>query len=147
MRKFIFLILLQCLVGLSFAQEGVSEGFTAADRIENLRRVGEVSKLFVDAGVFALASFISPFKKDREHIKSLFKENEFLEIYVKTDIEEAKKRDPKGLYKKAIAGEIPNFTGIDSPYEEPSNPDITIDTKKLSPDEAVNIILKFIAKS
>lgn len=122
-------------------------GFSDTDRIENLRRVGEVSKLFVDAGVFALASFISPFKKDREHIKSLFKENEFLEIYVKTDIEEAKKRDPKGLYKKAIAGEIPNFTGIDSPYEEPSNPDITIDTKKLSPDEAVNIILKFIAKS
>lgn len=122
-------------------------GFSDTDRIENLRRVGEVSKLFVDAGVFTLASFISPFKKDRENIKSLFKENDFLEIYVKTDIEEAKKRDPKGLYKKAIAGEIPNFTGIDSPYEEPTNPDITIDTNKFTPDEAVDIILKFISKS
>ena len=122
-------------------------GFSDADRIENLRRVGEVSKLFVDAGVFTLASFISPFKKDRENIKSLFKENNFLEIYVKTDIEEAKKREPNGLYKKAIAGKIPNFTGIDSPYEEPTNPDITIDTTKLTPDEAVDIILKFISKS
>ena len=122
-------------------------GFTETDRIENLRRVGEVAKLFVDAGVLTVASFISPFIKDRDNIRALFPKNIFFEIYIKTTLDEAKKRDPKGLYKKALNGEIPNFTGIDSPYEEPVNPELVIDTNKVSPDEAVKIILKLIEEN
>ena len=119
-------------------------GFSNSDRIENLRRVGEVAKLFVDAGIFTLASFISPFQKDRDNIRAMFKEEQFIEIYVKTTLEEAIKRDPKGLYKKAIKGDIPNFTGIGSPYEEPVNPDLTIDTNKLNEEQSVSKILNLI---
>jgi bifunctional enzyme CysN/CysC len=122
----------------------VDLGFTKNDRIENLRRSGEVSKILHDAGVTVIASFISPFTKDREQIKSLFKEGDFFEVYVKADIETIKQRDPKGLYKKALNNEIPNFTGINDAYEEPINPHLIIDTTKLSPEEAVNQICSMI---
>ena len=119
-------------------------GFSSEDRIENLRRVGEVSRLLYDSGVFVLSSFISPFKSDRKNIRDLFPEGDFIEIYIKCDIDTLVNRDPKGLYKKAISGEIPNFTGIGSIYEEPEKPDIEIDTSRLSIDESVNLILRFL---
>jgi bifunctional enzyme CysN/CysC len=103
-------------------------GFTEADRIENIRRVAEVARLMIDAGLIVLVTFISPFQKDRQYARSLFQQEEFFEIFIDTPIEEAEKRDPKGLYKKARSGEIKNFTGIDSPYEKPTNPDILINT-------------------
>ena len=119
-------------------------GFNEEDRVENLRRVGEVAKLIHDSGLIVLASFISPFRKDRQNIRSKFPENNFIEIYIKTSLEELKTRDPKGLYKRAISGQIPNFTGISSPYEEPKNPEIIIDTEKFTATEAVEIIYKFL---
>ena len=119
-------------------------GFTDEDRIENLRRVGEISKILYDSGIFVLASFIAPFASDRRDIKDLFKEGDFIEIYVKCDLESLKKRDPKGLYKKALSGEIPNFTGVNSPYEEPENPDLVVDTAKLNLEESVKIIIDFL---
>ena len=119
-------------------------GFTVEDRIENLRRVGEISKILYDSGVYVLASFISPFAKDRRNIKKLFKDEDFIEIYVKCDIDSLKKRDPKGLYKKALSGEIPNFTGINSPYEEPENPALVLDTSKLTINECLKIIIDYL---
>ncbi len=121
-------------------------GFSNEDRIENLRRVGELSKILFDSGVFVLASFISPFAKDRRSIKELFGEDDFFEIYVKCDLKLLKKRDPKGLYKKALSGEIPNFTGINSPYEEPENPDLIIDTARLNLEESAKLIIDFLEK-
>jgi bifunctional enzyme CysN/CysC len=103
-------------------------GFTDADRVENIRRVGEVAKLIADAGLITLVSFISPFRSERRMARDLMGEGEFIEVFVDTPIEECKKRDPKGLYAKAEAGEIKNFTGIDSPYEAPENPEIHITT-------------------
>lgn len=103
-------------------------GFTAADRVENIRRVGEVAKLFVDAGLIVLCSFISPFRAERETVRSLVNEAEFLEIFVSAPLEVCEGRDPKGLYAKSRAGRLPNFTGIDSPYEPPENPDLVLDT-------------------
>ncbi len=119
-------------------------GFTIEDRIENLRRVGEISKILYDSGVYVLASFISPFAKDRRNMKKLFKDEDFIEIYVKCDINSLKKRDPKGLYKKALSGEIPNFTGINSTYEEPENPDLVLDTSKLTINECSKIIIDYL---
>ena len=119
-------------------------GFKKSDRIENLRRVGEVAKILHDAGVIVLASFISPFTKDRKRIKKLFPKNDFIEIYVKASLDVVQKRDPKGLYKKAKAGEIPNFTGISSPYEEPKKPDILIDTDTTDPEKSVDMIIKYL---
>ncbi len=101
--------------------------FSKEGRIENIRRIGEVSNLFVDAGLIVLTSFISPFKKDREIVRNLLPKNKFIEIFVDCDLETCEKRDPKGLYKKARAGEINDFTGISSPYEEPKNPELKID--------------------
>lgn len=121
-------------------------GFKEEDRVENLRRVGEVARLMHDSGLIVLASFISPFKKDRKNIRSKFSDGDFIEIYIKTSLEEAKSRDPKGLYKRAISGEIPNFTGISSPYEEPINPEIIIDTEKLTAIEAVDVIYQYLKK-
>ena len=103
-------------------------GFTAADRVENIRRVGEVARLFLDAGTIVLCSFISPFRAEREAVRSLVGPGEFLEIYVTAPLDVCKRRDPKGLYAKSLAGHLPNFTGIDSPYEEPEEPDLVIDT-------------------
>jgi len=116
-------------------------GFNDADRVENIRRVGEVAKLMLDAGIVVISSFISPFLSDREMVRGLVGEQDFIEIFINTPLEVAEKRDPKGLYKKARSGLIPNFTGISSPYEAPETPDIEIDTTKLSPNESVLKIL------
>lgn len=121
-------------------------GFDSAGRKENIRRAGEVAKIMVDAGIIVLASFISPFVEDREAVRSLFQEGEFCEVYVSTNLDECIKRDPKGLYEKALRGEIPEFTGISSPYEPPPNPEITIDTVSCSPHEAVHMILNHLTE-
>ena len=119
-------------------------GFDDADRVENIRRVGEVAKLMLDAGIVVISSFISPFISDREMVKRLIGEEEFIEIFINTPLEVVEERDPKGLYKKARSGLIPNFTGISSPYEEPNSPDIEIDTTKLSPKDSVQKILDLL---
>ena len=116
-------------------------GFTEADRIENIRRVGEVAKLMTDAGLIVITAFISPFKAEREMVRAMLPEGEFIEIFVDTPLAEAERRDVKGLYKKARAGQLKNFTGIDSPYETPENPEIRIDTTNMTPDEAANAIV------
>lgn len=105
-------------------------GFTAEDREENIRRIGEVGKLFVHAGMIVLTAFISPFRSDRRMVRSLLEEGEFIEIYVRAPLDLCEDRDPKGLYKRARSGEIPNFTGIDSPYEVPVKPEIIVDTSE-----------------
>ncbi|MGC5771075.1 adenylyl-sulfate kinase [Paenibacillus pabuli] len=121
-------------------------GFTAEDRQENLRRIGEVSKLMVDAGLFVLSAFISPHAHDREMVKQLFEADDFIEIYVRCSIEECERRDPKGLYKKARSGDIPHFTGISAPYDIPENPSLVIDTEELSIDEAVQEIVQHLER-
>lgn len=119
-------------------------GFDDMDRVENIRRVGEVSKLMADAGLLVMVSFISPFKAERRLARELMEDGEFVEIFIDTPLAEAEKRDPKGLYKKARAGEIENFTGISSPYEAPENPEIRIDTTTMSPAEASSYILNWL---
>lgn len=120
---------------LDFSEEG---------RKENIRRIGEVSKLMTEAGVVTLTAFISPFRDDRDSVRKLFSDGDFLEIYVKCSLEECEKRDVKDLYSKARKGEIKNFTGIDSPYEEPLNPDLVIDTSEKNIEESVELIYRFI---
>jgi adenylylsulfate kinase len=119
-------------------------GFSAEDRAENIRRIAEVAKLFCDAGIIVLASFISPYRKDREVARALHASGDFIEAYVKASLAAAERRDPKGLYKKARAGELKNFTGIDDPYEEPASPEIKIDTESLSPDQAASKITSYL---
>ena len=119
-------------------------GFTDKDRVENIRRVAEVAKLMCDAGLIVITAFISPFRLEREMARSLFEKNDFKEIYISTPLKVAEKRDPKGLYKKARQGKIPNFTGIDSIYEKPINPELEIDTSKVSLSKAVKKILNII---
>ena len=119
-------------------------GFSAEDRAENIRRIGEVAKLFTDAGVIAITSFISPYKKDRDLVRALNKPGEFVEVYVNVSLETAEKRDPKGLYKKARAGQIKGFTGIDDPYEAPEKAEIVIETEKLKPEQAAEKILTYL---
>jgi bifunctional enzyme CysN/CysC len=121
-------------------------GFTEADRIENIRRVGEVARLMVDAGLIVLTAFISPFRAERHMVRRMVPEGEFLEVFIDTPLSEAEKRDAKGLYAKARAGELKNFTGIDSPYEPPEAPEIRIDTTQLSADEAADRILEELLK-
>jgi bifunctional enzyme CysN/CysC len=122
-------------------------GFTEADRIENIRRVGEVARLMADAGLIVLTAFISPFRAERHMVRRMVPAGEFFEIFVDTPIAEAEKRDVKGLYAKARAGELKNFTGIDSPYEPPEDPEIHIDTTKLGPEEAADLIVdKLLAR-
>src|SRR3954469_2909079 len=116
-------------------------GFSAEDRAENIRRIGEVARLFTDAGVIVLVSFISPYRRDRDAVRALLGPGEFVEVYVKVSVQAAEKRDPKGLYKKARAGEIKGFTGIDDPYEEPQRPEVVIDTERTTPEEAAGQIL------
>ncbi len=111
-------------------------GFSAEDRTENIRRIGEVAKLFTDAGVIAITSFISPYKKDRDAVRAGMKPGEFIEVYVQVSLAEAEKRDPKGLYKKARAGQMKGFTGIDDPYEAPEKPEILIETEKTNAGDA-----------
>jgi adenylylsulfate kinase len=123
-------------------------GFSADDRAENIRRIGEVAKLFTDAGVIAITSFISPYKKDRDAVRAGMKPGEFIEVYINVSLEAAEKRDPKGLYKKARAalasGKGMNFTGIDDPYEAPEKPEIVIDTEKTKPEQAAERLLKYL---
>ena len=116
-------------------------GFSAEDRAENIRRIGEVAKLMVDAGVVVLTAFISPFKAERAMVRELFEDGEFSEIFVDTPLAITEERDPKGLYQKARRGEIPNFTGIGSPYEVPTDPDIRVDTSTQSVEEIVKQLL------
>ncbi len=117
-------------------------GFTEADRIENIRRVGEVAKLMTDAGLIVLTAFISPFRAEREMVRAMLPEGEFVEIFVDTPLEVAEARDVKGLYKKARAGALKNFTGIDSPYEAPQAPDIRVNTTSMTPEEAADFIIQ-----
>src|SRR3982750_1105944 len=116
-------------------------GFSAEDRAENIRRIGEVAKLFADAGVIAITSFISPYKKDRDAVRASMKPGEFIEVYLNVSLAAAEKRDPKGLYKKARAGETKGFTGIDDPYEAPEKAEIVVDTEALTAEEAAGTIL------
>ncbi len=124
-------------------REGLNKdlGFSPEDRTENIRRIAEVANLMVDAGLVVLAAFVSPYKKDRDNIRHIVKDVNFVEIYVNTSLEECERRDVKGLYKKARAGEIKNMTGISAPYEEPENPDIEIKTESASIDQAVDMVL------
>ncbi|WP_233096126.1 adenylyl-sulfate kinase [Alicyclobacillus sp. SO9] len=119
-------------------------GFSPEDRKENIRRIGEVSKLFVDAGVVVLSAFISPYQADRNLVRELVDEDEFIEIYVKCSLAECEKRDPKGLYKKARLGEIKQFTGIDAPYEEPVAPELVVETDKQTLDESVQQVISYL---
>jgi adenylylsulfate kinase len=123
-------------------------GFSAADREENIRRIGEVAKLFADAGLLTMTSFISPYRKDRDTVRGLHDAGKlpFIEVHVNTPIETCEGRDPKGLYKKARAGQLKGFTGIDDPYEAPLNAELTIDTTKTSPQEATTVLLEYLSK-
>jgi adenylylsulfate kinase len=120
-------------------------GFSAEDREENIRRIGEVAKLFVDGGTIVLTAFISPYRRDRELVRELVEEGEFIEVFVDTPLNVCEDRDPKGLYKKARAGEIKGFTGIDDPYEAPERPEITLHTDQKSIEESVVQILEELA--
>jgi bifunctional enzyme CysN/CysC len=115
-------------------------GYSEADRVENIRRVTQVARLLVDAGLIVIVSFISPFRAQRDHARSLFDPGEFLEIFVDTPLLECERRDPKGLYAKARRGELKNFTGIDSPYEPPISPEVHLQTTLQTPDECVDCI-------
>ena len=117
-------------------------GFSAEDRAENIRRIGEVGKLFADAGIITLTAFISPYKADRNAVRALFEPGRFFEVYVDTPIEVCEQRDPKGLYKKARAGEIKGFTGIDDPYEAPDKPELVLKTAAMSPQEATVVLVQ-----
>lgn len=119
-------------------------GFSEEDRRENIRRIGEVARLFTDAGMVVLAAFISPYQEDRDRVRALFDPSEFIEIYVKCDLGTCEERDPKGLYRKARAGELRDFTGIDSPYQEPPTPELIIDTGRTEIEECVDAILNHL---
>ncbi|MFO0754141.1 MAG: adenylyl-sulfate kinase [Thermodesulfovibrionales bacterium] len=119
-------------------------GFSHREREENIRRIGEVAKLFTENGIITMTAFISPFRSDRDKVRASLGEENFVEIYVKCPLEELRRRDPKGLYKKALAGEVKEFTGISSPYEEPLLPEIILDSSLLSPDECVQELLRLL---
>lgn len=121
-------------------------GFSAADRAENLRRVGEMARLFLDAGVISLAAFISPFRKDRAHVRDIVGADDYIEIYTRCPLEICEERDVKGIYKKARAGEIPEFTGVSSPYEEPLNPDLVVDTGATSLEDGAQQVLALLTR-
>jgi len=122
-------------------------GFSPDDRVENIRRIGEVARLFADAGVLTCTSFISPYRADRDQARKIHDEAglPFIEVYVKATVELCEQRDPKGLYKKARAGQLKEFTGVSAPYEEPLNPELVIDTADLSPDQATALLLLYLS--
>ena len=122
-------------------------GFSPEDRTENIRRIGEVSKLFTDAGIIVFSSFISPYRADRDAVRKIMGDGDFLEIWVNASVETCEGRDVKGLYKKARAGEIPEFTGISAPYEEPTNPELVIDTNGQTVDESVAHLISLLEKT
>ena len=119
-------------------------GFAPEDRVENIRRIGEVARLFADAGGLVLSAFISPYREDRDRVRGLMGPGEFVEVFVDTPLEICEARDPKGLYKKARAGEISNFTGLDAPYEVPENPEVHLETANLSVDEAAAQVIRYL---
>jgi adenylylsulfate kinase len=119
-------------------------GFSPEDRTENIRRIGEVAKLFTEANIITIAAFVSPYREDRGNVRKLLGHGEFIEIYVKCSLEVCEARDTKGLYKKARAGEVKDFTGISAPYEEPLNPELTVDSSKLSVEESTRAILNYL---
>ena len=121
-------------------------GFSAEDRTENIRRIGEISKLFVDAGLLVLSAFISPYREDRDRVRELHQDAgfDFIEVHVDCSLDVAEQRDPKGLYRKARAGEIRNFPGINDPYEEPENPEIHLHTDSMTLEEEVDIIVNYM---
>ncbi|MFS0656086.1 adenylyl-sulfate kinase [Bacillus sp. 179-C3.3 HS] len=119
-------------------------GFSDEDRKENIRRIGEVAKLFVEQGTIVITAFISPFQEDRQTVRQLVEAGEFHEVFVKCDLNVCEERDPKGLYKKARNGEIPFFTGIDSPYEEPASPELVLDTGELSREESKQQLVDYV---
>jgi len=123
-------------------------GFTAADREENIRRIGEVAKLFADAGLITMTSFISPYRKDRDNVRKIHEEAQlpFIEVYLNTPIATCEQRDPKGLYKKARAGQLKNFTGVDDPYEEPLRPELTFDATAVTPQQMTELMLVYLQK-
>jgi adenylylsulfate kinase len=122
-------------------------GFSAEDRTENIRRIGEVGKLFADAGLITLTSFVSPYRADRDAVRALMDEGDFFEIFINTPLELCEERDPKGLYKKARDGEIPNFTGISDPYESPENPELDLRTEDCTPQEATLQIIRLLEEN
>lgn len=122
-------------------------GFSPQDREENIRRIGEVAKLFASAGLIAMTAFISPYREDRDKVRGLMGEGEFIEIFVRVPLDVAEQRDPKGLYKKARAGEIKEFTGISAPYEEPLNAEIVIDTSELNLEESAEKVISYLLGS
>ncbi|RQX47231.1 adenylyl-sulfate kinase [Staphylococcus capitis] len=119
-------------------------GFSPEDRTENIRRIGEVAKLMVDAGSITVTAFISPYKQDRDNVRAILEDGEFIEVYTKCSVEECENRDPKGLYKKARSGEIPEFTGISAPYEAPDHPEIILDTEHESIDQSVDRVIQYL---
>lgn len=119
-------------------------GFSPEDRTENIRRIGEVAKLFTDCGVIVFTSFISPYRSDRDGVRALFTPGDFIEIYVDADVDTCESRDPKGLYKKARAGEIPQFTGISAPYEAPESPELVIETARQAVEESVGSLIAYL---
>ena len=119
-------------------------GFSPEDRTENIRRIGEVAKLFTDAGIITITAFISPYREDRDAVRRLLSDGEFIEVYVKCPLDVCEERDTKGLYKKARAGEVNDFTGISAPYEEPLNPELTIDSSKLTVEESTRAVLNYL---
>ncbi len=122
-------------------------GFSPEDREENIRRIGEVAKLFADAGIITMTAFISPYRSDRDQARRLLKEKEFMEVFVKVPLDVAEERDTKGLYKKARAGEIAEFTGISAPYEEPDKPELIIDTSLLNIKDSVDLVISYLEKN
>jgi adenylylsulfate kinase len=122
-------------------------GFSPEDRTENIRRIGEVAKLFVDAGVVVSTAFISPYRKDRDRVRSIVEDGDMVEIFVKCDLEVCEQRDAKGLYKKARAGEIMEFTGISAPYEEPENPELVVDSTKNSVEACAKMVEEYLKKN
>lgn len=121
-------------------------GFSPEDRSENIRRIGEVAKLFTDVGAIVFSSFISPYRADRDAVRVILSEGDFVEAYVAASLETCESRDVKGLYKKARAGEIPEFTGISAPYEEPEKPELVIDTNAQTVDESVDVLIDYLRK-
>ncbi len=122
-------------------------GFSPEDRTENIRRIGEVAKLFTDAGIITITAFISPYREDRDAVRRLLNDGEFIEIYVECPLDVCEERDTKGLYKKARVGEVKDFTGISAPYEEPLNPELTIDSSKLTVEESTRAILNYLEEN
>ena len=122
-------------------------GFSPEDRAENIRRIGEVGKLFADAGLVTMTAFISPYRADRQTARELVKSGEYIEVYTKVPLDVAEQRDPKGLYKKARAGEIKEFTGISAPYEEPENPELVIDTSELTLEESADKVITYLVQA